>query len=104
LSKARTITLLDGGEKVMTGVTTEFVAKCIGAIVTTFEEPTRNQRVRIAEVRYTGKDLTKALEDATGESVIVRDQSTDEILKGAVEAGKTGDLRGFYIGNIIKLK
>jgi hypothetical protein len=102
-TNAKTITLLDGGEKKMTGVTTEFVARCIGAIIAMPEESTNNQRIRIAEVEYTGKALLQTFEKVTNEKWTVFDRSTDEILNGAVEAGGEGDMRGFYMGNIIKL-
>ena len=102
-TNAKTITLLDGGEKKMTGVTTEFVARCIGAIVAMPEEFTNNQRIRIAEIEYTGKALLQTFEEVTNEKWTVVDRSTDEILNGAVEAGGKGDKREFYMGNIIKL-
>jgi len=100
---SKTITLLDGGEKKMTGVTTSFIAKCIGAIVAMPEEATKNQRIRIAEVVYTGKDLLHTLEEVTGMKWTVSNGSTDYALKEGLEAGKRGDLRGFYLGNIIKI-
>ncbi|KAE9372192.1 hypothetical protein N431DRAFT_558082 [Stipitochalara longipes BDJ] len=103
LTKARTITLLDGGEKKMTGVTTSFVAKSIGAIVAMSQEATKNQRIRIAEVEYTGKALLHTLEEVTDTKWTVIDQSTDEIFKGGLKAGENGDVRGFYLGNIIKI-
>lgn len=103
VTKAKTITLLDGGEKKMTGVTTQFIARCIGAIVTMPQKSTKNQRIRIAEFEYSGKRLLQLFEEVTNEKWAVADKGTDEVLKVAVEAGQNGDMRGFYIGNIIKL-
>jgi uncharacterized protein YbjT (DUF2867 family) len=102
-AKAKITTLFDGGDKKMSGVTTGFVAKCIVAVVTTSAESTKNRRIRIAEVEYTGKTLVQTLETATGENWTVVRKSTDEVLKDALEAGANKDVRGFYIGNIIKL-
>jgi uncharacterized protein YbjT (DUF2867 family) len=102
-AKAKTTTLFDGGDKKMSGVTTGFVARCIAAIVTTSDESTKNRRIRIAEVEYTGKALMQTLETATGENWTVVHKSTDEVLKDALEAGVNKDVRGFYIWNIIKL-
>ena len=87
----------------MTGVTTRFVARCIGAIITMPGESTKNKRIRIAEFEYTGKALLQKFEEVTNEKWTVVDRSTDEVLSGAMQAGEKGDVRGFYIGNIIKL-
>lgn len=102
-SQSNTIALLDGGDKKMTGVTTEFIAKCIGAIITTFNGSTKNQRVRLAEVEYTGNGLATSLESVTGQSWIALNKSTEVFLNEAMKAGEKGDVKGFYLGHIIKL-
>jgi len=102
-AKSKTVTLLDGGEKKMTGVTTTFIAKSIGAIIAMPNEATKNQRIRIAEVEYTGKDLLNTLEEVTDTKWTVINRSTDDAFKDGLEAYKRGDARAFYLGNIIKL-
>jgi len=103
VAKEQKITLLDGGEIKMTGVTTEFVAKCIGAAVTMSEDFTRNRRIRIAETEYTGKTLLATFEEVTGEKWTVIEKRTDAVLAAAVDAGKNGNMAGFYYGTIQKL-
>ncbi len=101
--KSKTITLLDGGEKKMTGVTTSFIAKSIGAIIAMSPEATKNKRLRIAEVEFTGKALLHTLEEVTESKWTVLERSTDEVFKDGLAAEERGDMRGFYLGNIIKI-
>ena len=78
----------------MTGVTTEFIAKCIGAVVTRPEDFPKNQRIRIAEVEFTGKRLLEAFEEVTGEKWTVLKKTTHEALQDAMKALESGDMRG----------
>jgi len=103
VAKEKRMTLLDGGEKRMTGSTTEFIANCIGAVITMPENFTKNQRIRIAETEYTGKSLLTTFEDVTGEKWTVIEKSTNTVLAEALEAGKNGNMAGFYYGSILKL-
>jgi uncharacterized protein YbjT (DUF2867 family) len=103
VAKEKKITLLDGGEKKMTGSTTDFIARCIGAVVTMPEDLTKNRRIRIAETEYTGNALLTTFEEVTGENWTVIEKSTDVFLAEAEQARKNGNWAGFYYGNILKL-
>ena len=96
-------TLYDGGEKEATGSTTDFIAQCVGAVVRMNQEQTKNKRIRIAEVRYSGKKLLEAFEEVTGEKWEVEEKSKNALLNEGREAGAKGDMRAFYLGNILKL-
>ena len=100
--KGKKATLYDGGEKEVTGSTTEFIAQCVGFVILN-PELTKNKRVRIAEVTYSGMKLLEAAEAVTGEKWEVEVKSTEAVLQEGREAGSKGDRRGFYLGNILKL-
>jgi uncharacterized protein YbjT (DUF2867 family) len=100
--KARKLTIYDGGKR-MTGVTTDFIAECVGAVIRMPEESTKNMRIRIAEVEYTSMDLLKVFEEVVGGDWTVEEKSTQALLEEAKQAAAKGDMRGFYIGNILKL-
>jgi uncharacterized protein YbjT (DUF2867 family) len=101
--KRKKAILYDGGEKEVTGSTTDFIAQCVGAVVQMDQEQTKNKRIRIAEVKYSGKKLLKVFEEVTGEKWEVQEKSTNVLLNEGREAGAKGDMRGFYLGNILKL-
>lgn len=97
------VTLYDGGEKDVTGCSVDFIAQCIGAVVRLAPETTKNRRIHIAEVKYSGKELSETVEEVTGEKWEVEEKSTDTIWEEGKKAGARGDVRGFYLGNILKL-
>lgn len=101
--KDRKVMVLDGGNKKLTGATTEFVAKCIEPIIIMPEQLTRNRRMRIAEVGYSSNDMLSAFGEVTGEKWTAIHQSTDELVGQAVETAERGDARGQYLGYILKL-
>lgn len=97
------VTLHDGGEKVVTGSTTNFIARCVGAVVRMDPKTTKNRRIRISEVMYSEKEMLRALEEVTGEKWEVKETSKDLLLAEGREAGARGDMRSFYLGHILKL-
>jgi uncharacterized protein YbjT (DUF2867 family) len=101
--KGKKVTLYDGGEKQVTGSTTDFIANCVGAVVRLAPETTKNRRIRIAEVTYSGLEILRAFKEVTGEKWEVEEKSTDSLLVEGKKAGARGDMRGFYLGNILKL-
>ena len=100
--EAKKLTIYDGGKR-MTGVTTQFIAECVGAVIRMPEESTRNMRIRIAEVDYTGMDLLKVFEEVVGGNWTVEEKSTESLMEQARNAAAKGDMRGFYIGNVLTL-
>lgn len=67
--ESRRVMLYDGGEHQVTGCSTEFIARSVCAIVTNLEDETKNRRVRVAEVNFTGRRLLSILEKVTGRQV-----------------------------------
>jgi uncharacterized protein YbjT (DUF2867 family) len=101
--KRKKIILYDGGEKEVTGSTTDFIASCVGAVVRMDPEQTKNKRIRIAEVKYSGTKLLNAFEEVTGEEWEVEEKSTDLLLDEGRKAEAEGDRRAFYLSNILRL-
>jgi hypothetical protein len=101
--RRKKLTLYDGGEKEITGSTTDFIAHCVGAIVTMPPETTKNRRIRIPEVKYSGKEISGAFQEVAGEKWEGEERSTDTLLDEGKKAGAKGDLRGFYLGHILAL-
>ncbi|KAH7370578.1 hypothetical protein BKA65DRAFT_562405 [Rhexocercosporidium sp. MPI-PUGE-AT-0058] len=99
----REVKIFDGGDKRLTGVSTEFVARCIEAVILMPEEETRDQRIRVAEVEYSGNDMLRAFEEVTGEEWTAVHQTTDALLYEAEKASGRGDKRGQYLATILKL-
>jgi uncharacterized protein YbjT (DUF2867 family) len=101
--KKQEATLYDGGTAMATGCTMGFVAEAVGAVLRMPEAETRNRRIRIAEVRYSGKLLLGALEEKTGSGWIVRDVSTEQALEDGRKALERRDARAAYVGHVLKL-
>lgn len=101
--KAKKMTLYDGGEKEVTGCSADFIAQCVGAVVRMPPEATRNRRIHIAEVKYSGKLLSDVIKEVTGEDWEVEEQSTNTVLEEGNKTGASGNTRGLYLGNILKL-
>ena len=101
--RRKKVTLYDGGEKEVTGSTTDFISHCVGAIVTMPPETTKNRRIRIAEVKYSGEEISEAFQEVTGEKWEVDERSTDTLLNEGKKAGVKGDLRGLYLSHILAL-
>jgi uncharacterized protein YbjT (DUF2867 family) len=101
--KRKRVTLYDGGEKDVTGSSTDFIAQCVGAVVRMDPDATKNRRIQIAEVRYSGREMLKAFEEVTGEKCEVEEKTTDLRFEEARKAGAKSDMRGAYLGNILKL-
>ncbi|KUJ08477.1 NAD(P)-binding protein [Mollisia scopiformis] len=100
---SHTVMLYDGGEHQVTGCTTDFIAQCVRAVVTMPEDATRNSRIRIAEVQFSGKQLLGILEEVTGEQWTGVHKDTDALVTESLIALKGGDTRSFYVGQILKL-
>ena len=60
--------LYGGGTGKRTGCSMEFTGKCVAAALKMPEAETKNKRIRIAELEYTGRGILDALEEATGGS------------------------------------
>jgi hypothetical protein len=98
-----TVMLYDGGEKQVTGSTIDFVSLCVCAVITMPQDSTRNQRIRVAETQFNGKELLKTLKEVTSKKWTGIYKTTDALVSESWEACKKGDMRGYYVGQILKL-
>ena len=97
------LVLFDKGFNTCTACTTDFVARAVTTILQMPEEETRNRRIRIAEIRYSGTQLLDALRIATSTSWLVKYASTEQALESGRQALEQGDVRGAYVGHVLKL-
>ncbi|KAF8864273.1 NAD(P)-binding protein [Acephala macrosclerotiorum] len=99
----RRVMLYDGGEHQVTGCSSDFISRCVGAVLTTPEDITKNQRIRIAEVHFSGKELLCTFEEVTGKQWVGIHKTTDALVDESVKAMEERNMRGFYLGQILKL-
>jgi tRNA G18 (ribose-2'-O)-methylase SpoU len=85
--KEKTATLFDGGNVPATGCSADFIAASVVAALKMPEEETKNKRIHIAEVKYTGRQILEALEEVTKTKFEVI-QVTSELLSQKLEKAK----------------
>ncbi|MCJ1257363.1 hypothetical protein MMC24_005188 [Lignoscripta atroalba] len=101
--KERKVTLYDGGKHPASGCTLPFIASVVVAALKMPRDATKNKRIRVSETTYTGLEMLKLLEQATGEKFEVENVSTDESLTRGRESLDRGDIAGAYQGFLLKL-
>jgi len=91
--------LYDNGIHTATGVTLDFLARSVVAVLRMPQDETKNKRIRVAETSYSGKEILGLLEEVTGEKFEVTSETTAGIMK------KAGDAKGrmFIVGWILGL-
>lgn len=97
------VMLYDGGEYHVTGCSLDFVSLCVCAVITMPQDATRNRRIRVAETQFSGKELVRALEEVTGKKWTGLQKTTEALVVESLAARSKGDMRGFYVGQILKL-
>lgn len=95
----RKVTLYDQGIHKATGVTLDFLARCIVSVLRMPKDVTKNKRIRVAETSYSGKEILNILEEVTGEKFEVTLETTAEL----VEKAKDVNGRMFMVGFILAL-
>lgn len=95
--------LYDGGKAFATGCTMDFVARAVETLLRMPAAETKNRRVKIAEVRYTGAEILGLFEDVTGKKWSVTESSTAQLTESARIAQQAGDAMGRYVGYILTL-
>ena len=86
-----------------TGCSTEFVGQCVAAVLRMPEAETRNRRIRIAETKYTVKDVLKELETATGAKWEVERKDLSALLVEEKKKLDEGDGWGAYVAWVVRL-
>lgn len=83
-------TLFDSGDVPATGCSTDFIAACLVAALQMPEDQTKNKRIHIAEVKYTGRQILEALELETGSKFTVTRVSSSQLQQGLAQANEQG--------------
>jgi hypothetical protein len=102
-SATDTAKLYDHGEHKVTACTVPFVAAAVVAALQMPEEQVSNQRIHVAEVEYTGRELLGVFERGTGQKWDVQDISTDALRKMGRQALAEGNARGAYLNFALTL-
>lgn len=94
---------IDGGDKLLTTSSTEFVAACVVAVLKMDEEKTKNRRIRIAENQTTIQEITRVLEEISGQKFKVIDKSSQELSQAKDEATRTGNILMAYVFAVLRV-
>lgn len=94
---------IDGGDKLFTTSSTEFIAACVVAVLKMDEEKTKNKRIRIAENQTTIQEITSVLEEVSGQKFKVLDKSSEELSKAKDEAKRAGDVVMAYVNALLRV-
>jgi uncharacterized protein YbjT (DUF2867 family) len=89
--------LIDGGDVVATGSSSDFIAACLVATLKMPEDETRNKRIRIAEVKYTARQILGALEEVTRQNFSVVDVPNQVAKEGYQAARKQKLIRETFV-------
>jgi uncharacterized protein YbjT (DUF2867 family) len=99
----KTATLFDNGEVPATGCSADFIAANIVAALKMPEEATKNKRIYIAEVKYTGRQILEALEEVTGTKFKVSNVPSAQLSLKLKEAEEMGLARQTFVLPVVLL-
>lgn len=99
----REATLYDDGVNKCTACTTPFVAQAVVAVLQMPEAETRNRRIGVAEVEYSGVEMLEAMEKVTGQKWNVKRVSTEALLVNGRKALVEGNARAAYVAHVVAL-
>jgi uncharacterized protein YbjT (DUF2867 family) len=99
----KTATLFDNGEVPATGCSADFIAANIVAALKMPEEATKNKRIHIAEVKYTGRQILEALEEVMGTKFKVMNVPSAQLSRKLKEAEETGSARETFVLPVVLL-
>jgi len=89
--KSRTARLVDEGTHNATGCTKPFIAQAVLDMLRRPSNETKNKKIQIAEVRYSGAELLADLEEETGAKWAVTNVNSTTLVELAERAAATGD-------------
>ncbi|KAK6382740.1 hypothetical protein LTS17_003409 [Exophiala oligosperma] len=95
--------LYDKGKHAATGCTVEFVANAIVASLLLPDDETRNRRIYVAEVEYSGLEVLEICQQVTGNEWKVSDVSVQSVLEKGRQLQAQGNLRGAYLNYAVAL-
>lgn len=90
-------TLYDGGQHKVTACTVSFVAKAILTALRMPTEKTANKRLYVAEIEYSGEELLRTIELASGGKWSVTQLSTESAKENGMKLQAQGNMRGAYL-------
>lgn len=90
-------TLYDGGQHKVTACTVSFVAKAILTALRMPTEKTANKRLYVAEVEYSGEELLRTIELASGGKWSVTQLGTESAKENGMKLQAQGNMRGAYL-------
>lgn len=101
--RGRKATLVDDGDAFFTACSTDFIAASVVAVLKLPEKATKNKRIPIAEVRTTGNELVKVIEEVFGIEMNVQYKSSNQMSGERRIALAAGDVRAAYELTVAKL-
>jgi hypothetical protein len=90
-------TLFDGGNVPATGCSSDFIAACVVSALQMAEDQTKNKRIHIAEVKYTGRQILEVLELETGSKFTVTQVPSSHLQENLALAKEQGLVREKFI-------
>ncbi|KAJ9498899.1 hypothetical protein LTR99_005019 [Exophiala xenobiotica] len=93
----RAAVLYDGGQHKVTACTVSFVAEAILTALRMPNEKTANKRLYVAEVEYTGEELLRTIELASGDKWTATQLSTESAKENGMKLQAEGNLRAAYL-------
>lgn len=101
--KARRVTLYGDERAKGTGCTLRFTGECVARVLKMGEGETRNKRVRVGEVEYSGGMILDELEGVTGTEWAVDRRDVGELGKREAEKREMGDEMGEYVTFVVRM-
>ncbi|KIW16070.1 hypothetical protein PV08_06121 [Exophiala spinifera] len=95
--------LYEKGEHKATGCTVGFVANAIVASLLLPDAETRNKRIYVAEVEYTGQEVLEVFQHVTGKTWKVTEVSVASTLEEGHQLLAQGNRRGAYVNYAVAL-
>ncbi|KAK7885281.1 hypothetical protein LTR67_010459 [Exophiala xenobiotica] len=93
----RAAVLYDGGQHKVTACTVSFVAEAILTALRMPDEKTANKRLHVAEVEYTGEELLRTIELASGDKWTATQLSTESAKENGMKLQAQNNLRAAYL-------
>jgi uncharacterized protein YbjT (DUF2867 family) len=93
----RAAVLYDGGQHKVTACTVGFVAEAILTALRMPNEKMANKRLYVAEVEYTGEELLRTIELASGDKWTATQLSTESAKDNGMKLQAEGNLRAAYL-------
>ncbi|KAL9129008.1 MAG: hypothetical protein Q9217_002442 [Psora testacea] len=95
-------TIYDGGDTQRTGCSLRFTGECVATALQMPEAETRNRRIRVSEVYYSGKKIVEELERATDAKWYLDERPLDDLNRKEDEELKKGNPEQAYFAFVVR--